>query len=324
MRTASLLSPYVLYPKERSLSWHERIVDRDNTYEFTPSDGPAVLPIYNLYRNMPNISAHHHRFLEISLILSGTGTACIDKRETPLTPGTLLFINHLQEHAESFRTRRVEKLILAMLPSVIESGLSLSMSNGMFRAFSLTEPFFRNKAVNAVALDDNAADRIARSWCGLLHAYNTGASDDAVIAHTRSLLEHIVSEHGRRTAASSAKESAIAPALYHLRMNVRTPDVAAAIASTGLSKSHFYKRFGEEIGMPVGKYIMTLRISRAKSMLRSTSLPVSHIASDLGFYDESHMHRTLKREAGESVAAFRNKNGVQVDRKSVPGRSRRI
>lgn len=321
MNTASLLAPYVLHPREAALSWRARIESRENAYQFAESERVPVFAIYNCYRNVPAVAEHHHRFLEISLMLSGTGTAFIDGRATALRPGTLLFVNHLQSHAEAFERARTEKLILAILPSVIESGIDLSVSNGMFRAFSLTEPFFREKAVNTVTLDAHAAMRIARCWCGLIHAYNTGVSDEAVTAHTRSLLEFIVAEHGRRTAASA--ENAIAPALYHLRMNVKKPDIRAAIAATGLSTSHFYKLFGREIGMPVGRYIMKMRIARAVTLLRASSLPVSYIASDLGFYDESHLHRAVKRETGMTAASFREKNAVQGEKNRVPGQRKR-
>ncbi|MBI4978501.1 MAG: helix-turn-helix transcriptional regulator [Spirochaetes bacterium] len=319
MTTAPLLSPYRLYPRQPGLSWKERIVKRDDAFTFAEHERSSILPIYNCYRNTREIPAHYHRFLEISLILSGKGTAFIDDRTTPLAPGTLLFINHLQRHAEVFRSARVEKMILAILPSVVESGLSLSMSNGLFRAFSLTEPFFRTAAINAVSLDAHALTRVARSWCGLLHAYNAGAPDDAVIAHTRSLLEFIVDEYGTRTTGRRTPESVIAPALYHLRMNLKQPDIAAAIASTGLSKSHFYKVFGKEIGMPLGKYLIKMRLEKAVTLLRSTTLPVVYIAADLGFYDESHFHHALKRETGSGAAFYRNKNVVQSDKTRVPG-----
>jgi AraC family transcriptional regulator len=87
----------------------------------------------------------------------------------------------------------------------------------------------------------------------------------------------------------------------HLGHSLTLADLAVA---TGLSSSHFARRFKVTTGMPPHKYLIRLRVERAKRMLMGTD-SLTDIALACGFTHQEHMTRIFHRETGITPAAFR-------------------
>jgi len=64
-----------------------------------------------------------------------------------------------------------------------------------------------------------------------------------------------------------------------------------------LSKYHFIKVFKEKTGLTPHQYIMALKIEYAMQLI-SKNLPLSQIAYECGFSDQSHFIRTFKKHYG--------------------------
>jgi AraC-like DNA-binding protein len=62
---------------------------------------------------------------------------------------------------------------------------------------------------------------------------------------------------------------------------------------SGKSASTLHREFKRFLGKSPGDYIISLRINKAKSLLRTTSLTLGEIASRTGFCCQSHLSRTL-------------------------------
>lgn len=57
----------------------------------------------------------------------------------------------------------------------------------------------------------------------------------------------------------------------------------------GMSVSLFNRKFKDAVGLSPLQYLISLRLEKAKSYLRSTSIPISEIASLAGFSDSNYM-----------------------------------
>jgi AraC-like DNA-binding protein len=66
---------------------------------------------------------------------------------------------------------------------------------------------------------------------------------------------------------------------------------------TDLSPYHLHRVFSQKTGMPPHAYQTQVRINRAKQLLRNR-LPLSAIAADTGFADQSHLTRHFRRLVG--------------------------
>jgi AraC-like DNA-binding protein len=80
----------------------------------------------------------------------------------------------------------------------------------------------------------------------------------------------------------------------HLVENVSLDDLARVV---GLSPFHFLRSFKKEVGLPPHAYQNHLRIQQAKLLL-AQHLPLSEIAAQVGFSDQSHFTRRFKEVVG--------------------------
>jgi len=75
----------------------------------------------------------------------------------------------------------------------------------------------------------------------------------------------------------------------------------------GLSSSHLHARFLREFGMPPQAWLSALRLRWARHLLRTTSLPISHIAQAAGYSEQSALTRALRRETGRTPTTWRQR-----------------
>ena len=77
-------------------------------------------------------------------------------------------------------------------------------------------------------------------------------------------------------------------------------------AEAFLSKYHFIKLFRKQTGSTPYEYLLTVRVNRAKQLLRNTSASVAEIGYRCGFEDTSNFIRSFKSVAGTTPLRFRH------------------
>lgn len=63
--------------------------------------------------------------------------------------------------------------------------------------------------------------------------------------------------------------------------------------------------FKEQFGISINNYLLQIRITRAKELLRFTDLSVEKIGADCGILDANYFARTFKKAEGVSPGEFR-------------------
>src|SRR5215213_854452 len=76
--------------------------------------------------------------------------------------------------------------------------------------------------------------------------------------------------------------------------------------SVNLSPPYFCYLFKTITGVPPAKYLKSLRMQQAATLLTTTFLSVKEIVSRVGFTDESHFVRDFKRLYGVTPSEYRN------------------
>lgn len=74
--------------------------------------------------------------------------------------------------------------------------------------------------------------------------------------------------------------------------------LAELASEVGLSPSHFSSVFRKTTGLSPHQYIVQRRLERAQHLLTSTRLSIGEIAAAVGFYDQSHLVRHMRRVMG--------------------------
>ncbi|MEG2360503.1 MAG: AraC family transcriptional regulator [Christensenella sp.] len=76
----------------------------------------------------------------------------------------------------------------------------------------------------------------------------------------------------------------------------------------GYNPTYFSRKFHRLTGLPVSRYIIGRKVSRACYLLITTHMAQEEIAEALGFYDVSHMILRFKQIEGITPAQYRKQN----------------
>jgi AraC-like DNA-binding protein/PAS domain-containing protein len=88
----------------------------------------------------------------------------------------------------------------------------------------------------------------------------------------------------------------------HLEDDINLETLAA---EARLSVYHFARAFKLSTGLPPHRYVLEQRVKRARQLLLQTDLPLSAIASAVGFFDQGHFSRQFRSLVGTTPSSFR-------------------
>jgi AraC family transcriptional regulator len=82
--------------------------------------------------------------------------------------------------------------------------------------------------------------------------------------------------------------------------------VAALAGKAGVSVAHFRRLFHEAMATPPHRYVLASRLEKARNLLATTTLPISHIAEECGFSSQSHFTACFRTAHASTPAEYRN------------------
>lgn len=131
--------------------------------------------------------------------------------------------------------------------------------------------------------------------------------------------------------------------IYHQRMlEVRSLDTAQQIekyindniawdlsiehlcAHFSISRAELYQLFHTNFNASVADYIRSKRIAMAEQLIRTTSMQISEIAANVGFFDYNYFSKVFHRKFGVSPREYRKKledNGTGQEKTAEQGKS---
>lgn len=80
----------------------------------------------------------------------------------------------------------------------------------------------------------------------------------------------------------------------------------------GVSHGHFAHAFKISTGLPPHRWLLRLRIQRAREMMERTKDSLSAIALSCGFADQSHFTRAFRAATGMTPARWRRERQARV------------
>ena len=105
--------------------------------------------------------------------------------------------------------------------------------------------------------------------------------------------------------ASQPIQPAVRKALIHIQHHFRETISLEDAARSGLSPNYFSECFRKGTGVTFQTYVQELRMQFAKSLLRTTRLPVTEICFASGFNTLPHFERAFKKRFGASPREHR-------------------
>ncbi len=81
--------------------------------------------------------------------------------------------------------------------------------------------------------------------------------------------------------------------------------LAALASESGFSRNHFIRMFRESTGLTPHRYLLQLRVEKAKGMLKDRRMRLIEIAASCGFANEAHLSRVFRALFGLNPSEYR-------------------
>ncbi len=87
----------------------------------------------------------------------------------------------------------------------------------------------------------------------------------------------------------------------------------ALAQQAGFSAYHFARLFRQTTGESPHQFVLRQRIERAQRLLKQSSVPLSRVALESGFANQSHFTQVFKRYLGLTPRAYRQDRSIRAD-----------
>lgn len=120
------------------------------------------------------------------------------------------------------------------------------------------------------------------------------------VKEMQDLISFVSSNYTTRTAVEDSKaiiQQVLDYIAGHLEDEIRRDEIAEHVH---LNRDYLSRMFRRETGISLKEYITEQKMEAAKSLLRTTNLPVSYIAAKMGYCNSSHFSYTYKKVMGNT------------------------
>ena len=233
------------------------------------------------------MAKHSHELPYLSFVLRGTYTETIGRSEFAAKPAVLIAHPPLQAHAVAFHRQEVR-----IFRTEIKARWLERLSGGM-EAFKSPACFGGGTAVHL-------AFRLYREFC---------SPDKYSPLAVEGILLEMLAEVSRREGRPRAGR--VPPWLERARellqgRSADVPTLGELAVEVGVHPVYLAREFRKFFGASVGEYVRRRRLEAACRELAESDLPLSEVAGNAGFYDQSHFCNSFKRHTGLTPAAFRS------------------
>jgi len=100
--------------------------------------------------------------------------------------------------------------------------------------------------------------------------------------------------------------SRLARVKEHVEHNLDGDLSLAAVAGVaGMERGYFSRFFRQKTGVRFSNWVASLRVQRAKDLMRSANRSITRVAYSVGFRDVRTFERTFKRDTRMTPSAFK-------------------
>jgi AraC family transcriptional regulator len=231
------------------------------------------------------IEPHHHDRPNVGVMLDGSFDLTFGNRQYECTPGTLFIEPAGETHCNCMGCHGAA--VIALQPDPQAPALGGVLSNVFDRpAAKWHGPALR--IARRIAVESSRTDEFSPLMVQGL-AFELLAMVARGTTHTR-----------RMPKAWLTRIEAMLRDLPPDRISI---DELAREA--GVHAAHLAREFRKQFGRSLGGYLLERRLDWASRALTSTSRPISEIALEAGFADQSHFTRRFRDYTGETPRQFR-------------------
>jgi AraC family transcriptional regulator len=247
-----------------------------------------------------DFQTHSHAAFTVTAVLDGRIEGTIGEQAFELSAGQTALTNVGQNHCA--RASEVEFVSVGVSPVLVnelvaEIGLTRTTADVVFPASVVTDETI-TRTVRAIA-----AEISGEGWGHV----------EMLDALVRQLVIHLFRSHLTVRMSDQIELSRAGPVDRRLRRAIefmhdnfgRELALEEIAASAYLSEYHFARLFKQITRVTPHVYLANLRLERARKLLADTALPISEIASMVGYQSQSHFSKMFKSVVGITPRSYR-------------------
>lgn len=255
--------------------------------------------------------AAFHHYLDLTFIVSGSGTLWVGGEPIPISENDLCFLSRGKSYrAEAAKGKPLDVLNLCLMPSVLGLADGLLEDEKKLSRFDLFEPFLRTDRSfhNLLRLSPGEFRKLLP--LAFLIVENFHFRNDKPTSLLRglfsALFEQILLTYQRMIPALSRTHASVERSIAFIRGHLSEKLTLEQIASVASLEPHYFSfLFNRQCGESLPRFIARERIEGAKILLQNRERSILQIALELGFADASHFSRTFRSVTGKSPREFR-------------------
>ena len=256
---------------------------------------------------------HLHDFFEILCVFKGKGTLHISDTVIDLRPGDISFIAPGTPHSLSaFYDDSVIMSIMIKCENFERNFFSVVYNQDILGDFFL-RALYRDSAYPYV-LARNVSSHETINFLGFAYdEFNSDAplKNRMLISILTAFFISLERKHGNDIMLpaflkkSYAKKESVLDILNYFHHNFLCISLEQLCTYSNYSERQLQRLLKETTGQSFSANVLRMKMNRARLLLKSTPLPVSKIAEDLGYSDLSNFYRAFKKYYGVNPGDFR-------------------
>jgi AraC-like DNA-binding protein len=250
---------------------------------------------------------HFHNSHEIIFVVAGNPHVIICGKEYQAQPGCIFFINNLEKHSIYLPEGTYHRYYIRFSPAQLNSMIDKPELRSVFtnRAVEYNHEFQINDA-------KPEAERIFAALLGEYLSpgpcsvqYISALFVELLVLCCRQCPSQFHYQEGRPAKLADDIQRFIDD---HYADNLSVAKLAERFYLSESYLSHVFKKF---VGLGPQQYLLNSRISCAKELLCTTTLPVSRVAEQSGFKELSSFIRTFKKSCDMPPLTYRKQTQKQ-------------
>lgn len=258
---------------------------------------------------------HQHDFFEICYVLDGEckqTMICSGKLEyCKLSKGDLIIFPPHLEHSVCMDSDSVAVNMLMRSSTFKQVFLhNIPSDNMLYEYFS--KALYVEYAQNYLIFKTEGDEELFESFYDMAYEYcnNLSLSGRIMDLQLSIFFAKLLREHYQTFQIGGAEMSSIEKIpsiLQYIEINYASTDISDIARYFHFNPSYLSKLFRKNTGRTIISELQNVRISKAKELLETTSIPVENLAYMVGYEDQTHFIRLFKKINGCTPAQYRKK-----------------
>ena len=278
-------------------------------------------PLLVTYQSQKPTPHHSHEFVEIIIIIAGSGIHETKFSRYRLDAGDVIIIPRNGYHGY-LEVDDLELMNVLFDPRQLPLPmLDLYKLPGYNAMFGLENDFFeQNRFYPKFHLDENSFDTISH-LLGIMRQESENPTPGyrcCQMGYFMALLGNLCRLYTKNLERVHEPLLNMGSIISYLNSNYsKNINLSDILRKAGMSKSAFMRKFKQATGTTPIDYLIQLRVTKASCLLQETNLSISEIAYKSGFSDSNYFSRTFRKVTGLTPREF-SKHCRNNDIKSSP------